>query len=151
MLKHDFIMNKGGAHMKGVIALMLTGMMLIGGCGTAANELAKISTPDRTPAADAVPQQTATPSALLISVSSVSPPAEDSITGTAGAVEGGAVVKVYDENTSVATAYSVTANADGSFVVNIGSDDFATTLMSVTATVHGKTESAPLQGLENIF
>ena len=130
--------KKGGVFMKIQVASLLLVILLIGGCGTAANEVAKLSPPDRE-----VVVLTATniPSNNLITVQSQASPLHDLIVGTAGAVESGAEVRAYDCYPGGHLLYSTTAVANGSFTMDIGDDDPATGLMYVTALKSGKVES----------
>lgn len=124
--------------MKIQVAVLLVLVLLLGGCGTAANEVAKITTPERTVKVLAV---TVIPSANLISVDDRPSPQHNFLVGAAGAVEAGSAVKAYDVYPGGTLLYSGTATANGSFSIDIGDEEIQSYIMCVTATGVNKAES----------
>jgi hypothetical protein len=66
---------------------------------------------------------------------------DDLIIGSVGAVEGGSLIKIYDDQLSI-LPYSITASSNGSFSLAIG-DNNAPFYFHLTATASGKSESVP--------
>lgn len=137
------ILKRGSATEPGVIRKLIVGgcilgVLLIAGCGTAANEVAGFARPERQ--APAALSQTVIPSASVITVVD-NLTGNDFLTGAAGAVEGGATVRIYDCFPGGTVLRTGTAAADGSFSIAIGEDDPNFYVMYITVQASGKTES----------
>ncbi|MFC1517165.1 hypothetical protein ACFL5G_01275 [Candidatus Margulisiibacteriota bacterium] len=126
---------------KECLIIGLIGLMILsGGCGTAGNAVAKIEAPDRVGSLEA----TATPDQSKITTTNNISPTEDTVQGTAGAVVANATIKVYESFAGEAPLYTGTANADGSFSVNIGDGVMITVYVTATAAGKGESEEVAL-------
>lgn len=129
--RHIKQVKRGMSNMKFQVVLLLIGVLIVGGCGTAANEVAGMTTPEREVKVLAA---TAQPDAAKISVSGTL-----QVVGAAGAVEGLAAVAIYDGVNSSTVLISGTAAADGSFSLQL--PDAVPVLVFLKAKASGKTES----------
>ena len=127
---------------------LLCVLMIIGGCGTAATELASIGTPERVVS---LIQTTATPDATLITVVENHSGTADRVSSTgAGAVEPLSTIKIYPVNQTTPVAmFEGTADANGEFDIAIGDDVLDTFILKATAS--NKEESAGIVLVNDVF